>query len=340
MLKYASDLGASDLHCASGMRPIIRIHGDLKPIESEEVLTEERLLEMLKEVAPESKHATLGSSFESDFACMIPDVARFRVNVFRQLNGLSAAFRVIPFKIKTIAELNMPSILTDVCNLPNGLVLVTGPTGVGKSTTLAAVIDHINTNEECHILTVEHPIEFVHNSKKALLQQREVYEHTDSFNDALRAALREDPDVILVGEMRDLETIRLALTAAETGHLVFATVHTSSAAQTVSRIIDVFPGEERDLVRSMLAESLQVVISQILVKKLDGGRIAVPEIMVCTPAVRNMIRKNDIAQIPSAMQTGKARGMTTFQQALEELVKNKVIAESEMNLSWAKVMNI
>jgi twitching motility protein PilT len=263
---------------------------------------------------------------ETDFSFDIPGLARFRVNAFNQDRGAAAVFRTIPSKVLTLEDLNCPAVFRDIVNQPRGLVLVTGPTGSGKSTTLAAMIDFKNENEYAHILTIEDPIEFVHESKKCLLNQREVHRDTLGFAEALRSALREDPDVILVGELRDLETIRLALTAAETGHLVFGTLHTSSAAKTIDRVIDVFPAGEKDMVRSMLSESLRAVIAQTLLKKVGGGRTAAWEIMIGTPAIRNLIREDKVAQMYSAIQTGQAHGMHTLDQHMLELVKKGVVS--------------
>ena len=315
LLSEAVRLGASDLHLSSGMLPIFRIDGDLTPQENAEVLDAHWLQEQLATIRPKEGAQRL----EQDFSFAHTNGTRFRVNVFHQLRGISAVFRIIAEKVPTLESLTVQPILKDLCSLPNGLVLVTGPTGSGKSTTLAAMIQHVNLNEAAHIITMEDPIEYVYKSEKALIQQREVHQHTESFQDALRASLREDPDVILVGEMRDLETIRLALTAAETGHLVFATLHTNSCAATINRIIDVFPAGDKDLVRSMLADSLQAVISQVLVKKKGGGRVAVQEVMICTTAIRNLIRESKISQIMSAMQTGRSSGMRTMEESLKEL---------------------
>jgi twitching motility protein PilT len=262
---------------------------------------------------------------ECDFSFELPGIARFRVNAFNQNRGAAAVFRTIPSKILTLDDLGCPKFFQEVTRHPRGLILVTGPTGSGKSTTLAAMIDYVNSNDYAHILTIEDPIEFVHESKKCLINQREVHRDTLGFNEALRSALREDPDVILVGEMRDLETIRLALTAAETGHLVFGTLHTSSAAKTIDRIIDVFPAAEKGVIRSMLSESLQAVISQALLKKIGGGRTAAWEIMVGTPAIRNLIREDKVAQMYSAIQTGRRDGMQTLDQHLQELVEKGVV---------------
>lgn len=315
LLLEAVRLKASDLHVASGMPPIFRIDGDLCPVEKADILEASWLDEQLSKIRPKEGAQRL----EQDFSFALPGSSRFRVNIFHQLHGISAVFRVIAEKVPTLESLSVQPILKDLCSLPNGLVLVTGPTGSGKSTTLAAMIQHINLAEPAHIITMEDPIEYVYKSEKALIQQREIHQHTESFQDALRASLREDPDVILVGEMRDLETIRLALTAAETGHLVFGTLHTNSCAATVNRIIDVFPAGDKELVRSMLSDSLQAVISQTLVKKKGGGRVAAQEIMICTTAIRNLIRESKISQIISAMQTGRASGMRTMEESLKEL---------------------
>jgi twitching motility protein PilT len=267
--------------------------------------------------------------FETDFSFEIPNLARFRVNAFNQNRGAGAVFRNIPSLIKSLDDLNAPKVFKDLCLLPRGLVLVTGPTGSGKSTTLAGMIDYVNINRPDHIITIEDPIEFVHESKRSLINQREVHRDTLGFSEALRSALREDPDVVLVGEMRDLETIRLALTAAETGHLVFGTLHTSSAAKTVDRIVDVFPAAEKEMVRSMLSESLRAVISQTLLKRLGGGRIAAHEIMIATPAIRNLIRENKIAQMYSSIQTGQAQGMQTLDQCLTEMLAKGLVSKEE-----------
>jgi len=324
LLTYVIEHRGSDLHLVSGMPPMYRVDGDLQRFEDLAPLTHEKLKEELKTVIPEKLFSAIENS-ELDFSLDLPKVARCRVNVFQQLNGVSAVFRIIPLEIPTLKDLGMPPVIKNLCGLSNGIILVTGPTGCGKSTTLAAMIDHINQTEPCHILTIEDPIEFVHQSKLSLIQQREVHQHTASFNDALRAALREDPDVILVGEMRDIETIRLALTAAETGHLVFATLHTSSAPKTINRVVDVFPAGEKELVRTMLAESLQAVIAQNLLKRKKGGRVAALEILLTTPAVRNLIRENKVAQLESVLQTGQGLGMRTYEQSLKELISAGII---------------
>ena len=326
LLTYAVEKKASDLHLSSGDVPLIRVDGELHPIKEEEVIKNEVLLAKLKEILSPQRYQELTENFETDFSLAVPNLdSRFRANVFFQLRGVSAAFRVIPTKIATLEELGMPKSLYDLAQLPHGLVLVTGPTGCGKSTTLAAMIDRINETRSCHIITIEDPIEFVYRKSAGLLQQREVHRQTKSFTNALRACLREDPDVILVGEMRDFETIRLAMTAAETGHLVFATVHTNSAAKTITRIIDVFPAGEKELVRTMLSESLQAVVSQRLFKRKDEGRVAAQEIMLCNLAIRNLIRENKVPQIESVLQTSKTKGMQTLKDSLQGLVSDGVI---------------
>jgi twitching motility protein PilT len=284
---------------------------------------------MVYDIMNDSQRKVYEETLECDFSFEIPNLARFRVNAFNQNRGAGAVFRTIPSKVLTLEELNAPRIFAEISNQPRGLVLVTGPTGSGKSTTLAAMINHVNDNEYGHILTVEDPIEFVHEAKKCLINQREVGPHTLSFSNALRSALREDPDIILVGEMRDLETIRLAMTAAETGHLVFGTLHTSSAAKTVDRIIDVFPAAEKEMIRAMLSESLRAVISQALLKKIGGGRTAAWEIMVGTPAIRNLIREDKVAQMYSAIQTGQQYGMMTLDQHLQDLVKRSMVTKQQ-----------
>ena len=288
---------------------------------------------MVYDIMNDSQRKQYEDDLECDFSFEIPNLARFRVNAFNQDRGAAAVFRTIPSKVLTLEDLNAPKIFKDISEQPRGIVLVTGPTGSGKSTTLAAMVDYINENQYAHILTIEDPIEFVHASKRCLINQREVHRDTLSFNNALRSALREDPDVILVGEMRDLETIRLALTGAETGHLVFGTLHTSSAAKTIDRIIDVFPAEEKDMVRAMLSESLRAVISQTLLKTKDGaGRVAAHEIMLGTPAIRNLIRENKVAQMYSAIQTGQSMGMQTLDQCLQDLVRRNIVSNAEARM--------
>lgn len=327
LLKFGVQSGASDLHLSAGLPPMMRVHGDVKqlnfpPLEHKDVHA------MVYDIMNDHQRKFYESELECDFSYEIPNVSRFRVNAFNQSRGAAAVFRTIPTEILTLEQLQCPSIFSEIANKPRGIVLVTGPTGSGKSTTLAAMIDYINKSRQYHILTVEDPIEFVHKSNKSLINQREVGLQTKSFANALRSALREDPDVILVGEMRDLETIRLAMTAAETGHLVFGTLHTSSAAKTIDRIVDVFPAEEKDMVRAMLSESLQAVISQNLLKLKDGsGRIAAHEIMIGTPAIRNLIRENKVAQMYSAIQTGQQYGMQTLDQCLVGLMRKGLISK-------------
>jgi twitching motility protein PilT len=326
LLAFAVKNNASDLHLSSGLPPMIRVHGDVRrinlpPLEHRDVHG------MIYDIMNDGQRKAYEEILECDFSFAIPGLARFRVNAFNQDRGAAAVLRTIPSKVLTLEQLNTPKIFADLALKPRGLVLVTGPTGSGKSTTLAAMVNHLNETEYAHILTVEDPIEFVHESKKCLINQREVGPHTMSFSNALRSALREDPDAILVGELRDLETIRLALTAAETGHLVFGTLHTSSAAKTIDRIVDVFPAEEKEMVRAMLSESLQAVISQTLLKTKDGsGRVAAHEIMLGTPAIRNLIREAKIAQMYSSIQTGSNMGMQTLDQNLTDLVRRNVIS--------------
>jgi twitching motility protein PilT len=329
LLAFSVKNDASDLHLSSGLPPMIRVHGDVRRI-NVEPLDHKAVHAMVYDIMSDSQRKHYEEFLEVDFSFEIPQLARFRVNAFNQARGAAAVFRTIPSKVLTLEDLNAPKIFAELALKPRGLVLVTGPTGSGKSTTLAAMINHYNETEYGHILTIEDPIEFVHQSKKALINQREVGPHTLSFSNALRSALREDPDAILVGEMRDLETIRLALTASETGHLVFATLHTSSAPKTIDRIVDVFPAEEKEMVRAMLSEALVGVISQTLCKKKDGsGRVAAHEIMIGTPAIRNLIRENKVAQMYSMIQTSQAFGMQTLDQNLADLVRRNVISASE-----------
>ena len=329
LLAFSVKNKASDLHLSSGLPPMIRVHGDVRRINLP-AMEHKDVHGMVYDIMNDGQRKIYEETLECDFSFEIPNLARFRVNAFNQQRGAAAVFRTIPSKVLTLEELNCPKIFKEISEYPRGIVLVTGPTGSGKSTTLAAMVNHINENEYGHILTVEDQIEFVHESKKCLINQREVGPHTLSFSNALRSALREDPDVILVGEMRDLETIRLALTAAETGHLVFGTLHTSSAAKTVDRVVDVFPAAEKEMVRSMLSESLRAVISQTLLKTKDGnGRVAAHEIMIGTPAIRNLIRENKIAQMYSAIQTGQNFGMQTLDQNLIDMVRRNVVSSAE-----------
>lgn len=325
LLKYAVKRNCSDVHFSTGEVPLVRIDGTLERVQKMAPLKDGDLLEMLALLLPEKLIEECARCKELDLAISVDDVSRFRVNIFCQHRGLSAAFRAIPHNVPTLSDLSLPPVFMDLCDLVNGLILITGPTGCGKTTTLAAMIDYINQKRDSHIITIEDPIEYVHQCGKSLVQQREVGRHTDSFANALRSILREDPNFILVGEMRDLETIRLALTAAETGHLVFATLHTNSAADSVNRVIDVFPSGEKEMIRSMLASSLQAVIAQVLVKKINGGRIVAQEIMVCNTAIRNMIREDKVHQIGSAIQTGKNLGMCSLEQSLQDLIDKGVI---------------
>jgi len=324
LLAFSAKQGASDLHLSAGLPPMIRVDGDVRRI-NVPPLDHTQVHELIYDIMNDKQRKDFEEFFETDFSFEVPGVARFRVNAFNQNRGAAAVFRTIPSKVLTMDDLGMGQVFRDVSLLPRGLVLVTGPTGSGKSTTLAAMIDYINDNRYDHILTIEDPIEFVHESKRCLVNQREVHRDTLGFSEALRSALREDPDIILVGEMRDLETIRLALTAAETGHLVFGTLHTTSAAKTIDRVIDVFPAAEKAMVRSMLSESLQAAISQTLLKRRAGGRIAAHEIMRGTSAIRNLIREDKVAQMYSAIQTGQSIGMQTMDQCLQSLFEKKLI---------------
>jgi len=328
LLTFGVKNGASDLHLSAGLPPMIRVDGDMRRINVPE-LDQSGVQSMVYDIMNDKQRKDFEEFLETDFSFEIPDTARFRVNAFNQNRGCGAVFRTIPSEILTLEDLSAPKIFEEIASFPRGIVLVTGPTGSGKSTTLAAMMDYKNDSELGHILTIEDPIEFVHQSKKCLINQREVHRDTLGFSHALRSALREDPDVILVGEMRDQETISLALTAAETGHLVFGTLHTSSAAKTVDRIVDVFPAGEKPMVRSMLSESLRAVVSQTLCKKVGGGRVAAHEIMMGTPAIRNLIREDKVAQMYSAIQTGQQYGMQTLDQNLKELLNRGVIEQSE-----------
>lgn len=325
LLAFSAKQGASDLHLSADMPPMIRVDGDVRRINLP-ALAHKDVHALVYDIMNDKQRKDFEEFLETDFSFEVPGVARFRVNAFNHNRGAGAVFRTIPAKVVTMDQLGMGQVFKDLAMINRGLVLVTGPTGSGKSTTLAAMVDYINETKFDHILTVEDPIEFVHESKKSLVNQREVHRDTLGFNEALRSALREDPDVILVGELRDLETIRLALTAAETGHVVFGTLHTSSAAKTIDRIVDVFPAEEKSMVRSMLSESLQGVISQELIKKNGGGRIAAHEIMIGTPAIRNLIREDKVAQMYSSIQTGASHGMQTMDQCLQNLLGKGLIS--------------
>ncbi|MBV1881069.1 MAG: type IV pilus twitching motility protein PilT [Pseudomonadales bacterium] len=325
LLAFSSKNGASDLHLSAGLPPMIRVDGDVRRINLPP-MDHKQVHGLIYDIMNDKQRKDFEEYLETDFSFEVPGVARFRVNAFNHNRGAGAVFRTIPSKVLTMDDLGHTQVFRDISDIPRGIVLVTGPTGSGKSTTLAAMLDYINDTRYEHILTIEDPIEFVHESKKCLVNQREVHRDTLGFSEALRSALREDPDIILVGEMRDLETIRLALTAAETGHLVFGTLHTTSAAKTIDRIVDVFPAEEKSMVRSMLSESLQAVISQSLLKKVGGGRVAAHEIMMGTPAIRNLVREDKVAQMYSAIQTGGNLGMQTLDQCLSDLIKNGLIS--------------
>ena len=328
LLAFSVENNASDLHLSTGTPPSIRVDGDVRKLNIP-AFDEKDVNALVYDIMNDRQRKEYEENLEVDFSFEVPNLARFRVNAFNQNRGPAAVFRTIPSKILSLDDLGCPDIFRSISELPRGLVLVTGPTGSGKSTTLAAMVDHINKTKHHHILTIEDPIEFVHQNHSCLINQREVHRDTLSFSAALRSALREDPDVILVGEMRDLETIRLAMTAAETGHLVFGTLHTTSAPKTIDRIIDVFPGEEKAMVRSMLSESLRAVISQTLVKKVGGGRVASHEIMMGVPAIRNLIREDKIAQMYSAIQTGMSHGMQTMDQCLQNLINRGMITKQD-----------
>ncbi len=326
LLKFSVQQGASDLHLSAELPPILRHDGEIRKVDMPSI-SAEKIHNMIYDIMTDHQRKCFESSLEADFSFEIPNLARFRVNVFQQNRGLAAVFRTIPEKILSLDDLDAPKIFKEIALTPRGLALITGPTGSGKSTTLAAMVDYINETQYSHILTIEDPIEFVHQAKRALINQREVHRDTQSFSNALRSALREDPDVILVGELRDLETIRLALTAAETGHLVLATLHTSSAPKTIDRIIDVFPAAEKSMVRSMLSESIKAVISQVLIKKIGGGRVAAYEIMLASSAICNLIREDKIPQMFSTMQTSSKIGMQTLDQNLQYLVDKRLITK-------------
>ncbi|GGX85496.1 twitching mobility protein [Litchfieldella qijiaojingensis] len=328
LLAFSAKQNASDLHLSAGLPPMIRIDGDIRRLDMP-VMEDREARKLIHDIMDDCQRRDYEERLEADFSFEVPGIARFRVNAFNHGRGAGAVFRIIPSKVLTMEELGLGDPFCRLTSLPRGLVLVTGPTGSGKSTTLAALIDFINETRSDHILTIEDPVEFVHRSKRCLISQREVHRDTRGFAPALRSALREDPDVILVGEMRDLETIRLALTAAETGHLVFGTLHTTSAAKTIDRIIDVFPGDEKAMVRSMLSESLQGVISQVLLKRIGGGRVAAHEILVATPAVRNLIREDKVAQIYSTIQTSGSLGMQTLDASLARLASDGVVSRED-----------
>ena len=331
LLAFSTKQGASDLHLSAELPPMIRVDGDIRRINLPP-MSHSEVHGLIYDIMNDKQRKDYEEDLECDFSFEIKGLARFRVNAFNHNRGAGAVFRTIPSKILTLEDLGCPASFKEISEYPRGIVLVTGPTGSGKSTTLAAMVDHKNKNEYGHILTIEDPIEFVHESQKCLMNQREVHRDTHGFSNALRSALREDPDVILVGEMRDLETIQLALEAAETGHLVFGTLHTSSAAKTIDRIVDVFPAAEKEMVRSMLSESLRAVISQTLLKKIGGGRVAAHEIMIGIPAIRNLIRENKVAQMYSAIQTGAAHGMITLDQTLMNLVQDGVITVQDARI--------
>jgi twitching motility protein PilT len=334
LLAFGVKNNASDLHLSAAEPPMIRVDGDIRRI-NVPPLDHKAVQGLIYDIMNDKQRKDYEEFLEIDFSFEIPDLARFRVNAFNQQRGSSAVFRTIPSKILSLEELKAPEIFKEISNQPRGLILVTGPTGSGKSTTLAGMLNYKNEQEYGHILTIEDPIEFVHESKKCLINQREVHKHTLGFSEALRSALREDPDIILVGEMRDPETIGLALTAAETGHVVFGTLHTSSAAKTIDRIIDVFPAAEKEMVRSMLSESLRAVISQTLLKKIGGGRVAAHEIMIGTPAIRNLIREAKVPQMFSIIQTSQGVGMQTLDQDLQKLVQSGIVSVQDARMKAA-----
>lgn len=342
LLALAVKNNASDVHLSADVKPTMRIDGEIIMLEDMPVLGQQDVQKMLFDVMNDKQRKVYEESLEVDFSFEYPGISRFRVNAFNHHRGSGGVFRIIPSKVLSLETLKSPDIFKDIADYPRGLILVTGPTGSGKSTTLAAMIDYINSNKRHHILTIEDPIEFVHVSKKSLVSQREVHRDTLGFSEALKSALREDPDVILVGEMRELETIRLALTAAETGHLVFGTLHTTSAAKTINRIVDVFPGTEKDIVRTMLSESIRAVISQTLLAKFSGGRVAAHEIMIGVSSIRNLIRENKVAQMYSVVQTSRELGMQTLDQCLQKLVSkgdidNKIARSKAENKDLFKI---
>ncbi|GLT14980.1 type IV pilus twitching motility protein PilT [Vibrio algivorus] len=331
LLEFSVKHNASDLHLSAGVPPILRIDGDIRQLEMP-AFTHSDVHALVFDIMNDAQRSEFEEKLEIDFSFELPNIGRFRVNAFNQSRGCAAVFRTIPVEIPSFEDISAPEIFEKIANYEKGLVLVTGPTGSGKSTTLAAMVDYINRNHKKHILTIEDPIEFTHPNKKCLVNQREVHRDTHSFEASLRSALREDPDVILVGELRDKETISLALTAAETGHLVFGTLHTSSAAKTIDRIIDVFPGSDKNMVRSMLSESLRAVIAQKLLKRSGdvGGRIACHEVMIATPAIRNLVREDKVAQMLSMIQTGSSMGMQTMEQAARQLLMQGLVTQEEV----------
>lgn len=328
LLAFSVKNKASDLHLSAGLPPVIRVDGEMRKL-NVEPMDDKKVKALIYEIMNDRQRKEYEENLETDFSFEVKGLSRFRVNAFMQNRGAAAVLRTIPSDILTLDQLNAPDSFKQIINQPTGIVLVTGATGSGKSTTLAAMIDHINTNKREHILTIEDPIEFVHENKLSVINQREVHRDTHSFNNALRSALREDPDIILVGELRDLETIRLAISAAETGHLVFGTLHTNSAPKTIDRIVDVFPAEEKAMIRSMLSESIRAVISQTLLKKVGGGRVAAHEIMIGIPAIRNLIREDKVAQMYSVIQTGQQHGMQTMDQCLQRLVQQGLITPQD-----------
>ncbi len=331
ILAYAKKQGSSDVHITTNSVPMLRIDGDMAPIPNAPALNDKQVLDMIHSLMNDNQKKTYQEKMEMDFSVQIGETLRFRVNAFRTIYGPAAVFREIPTEIKSLAALHAPEIIRSLGNATKGLILVVGPTGSGKSTTLAGIIDYINSNHSSHIITIEDPVEFVHKSKKSLVNQREVGNSTLSFANALKSALREDPDVILVGEMRDIETIHLALTAAETGHLVFGTLHTSSAAQTINRIVDVFPSEDKAVVRTMLSTSIKAVVSQRLMKKQGGGRIAAYEIMLANSSIRNLIREDKIPQINSIIELSKKSGMCLMKDSVTDLLTKGIISQETAN---------